>query len=728
MKKIIILLLVIIISWVANSLNETSPFKSGQVVGIARADLSAYMLEISEHISLAQRPVETFNFPIEIGETGPSESLYSGPKQYPFYCMSVPSELGQPLVDNQRGEGIKVYAVDSRGRETDRVIGYSRDCLLATQVNYFYRNKRDGQIKRYSLVNRPGNELVGKISIDNKTVDEIYRVEHGTINRFIYIIAMLADPDKGRLDQSRWNKRLIYQFQGGSGIGFRQGKESGSHMINKRIEQLRLGYAVITSSANKTSYTYNMLLAEDTAMRVKRQFVSLYGQPKYTVGIGGSGGGLAQYLLAQNGTDLLDALMPLYSYPDMVTQTIYALDCDLLNSFYNYRSDDPELFNDWTLRSAIEGMNARNSHSQKAGFLTPVNQIFAGRWPNIPEGNSECINGWFGLSTFINNPRQGFLRPYFADNVIDQVNWSYWEDLNGLYGRNSNGFAKTTWDNVGVQYGLEALKDKKIDLSTFIDLNWKIGGWRSQPLLKAENIQTLPLIKVPLWLSLWGRHNITEPKNGVAPRHQADLVAIDRAYRSGQVFVGKLRLPTLDIRHYLENELDMHHISASFNTRLRIEQRQGSAAHQAIWVSHKDFDPVVMGFRTMDQWMLSLLKDPNRDVVKAKPSSAGDSCFDRNGEIIASGDDVWDGRWNGKQTGHCSEVYPMYSNSRIAAGAPWEASIFKCYLQSIEQAVSNGVYGDIDVSTSIELLKATFPDGVCDYRRGDAGRPLMKGI
>jgi len=728
MNKLLIILAVILSSAIGYSYWDINPYKPGQVIGIATADPTAYLLEMTEHISLATRPEETFPFPIAIGEMGPAQSLYSGPKQYPFYCMSDWSGHGQPVVDNQVAEGVKIFALDAHGEKTSRVIGYSRDCSLATKINYFYRNSINQKIAAYSTDKPPADQSINRVMINDQSVPEIYRVEHGTINRFIYVIAMLADPAKGRQDKSLWNNRLVYQFQGGSGIGFRQGKESGSHIINKRSEQLKLGYAVITSSANKTSYTYNMLLAEDTAMRVKRQFIALYGDPLYTVGVGGSGGGLSQYLLGQNGTDLLDALLPLYSYPDMISQTIYALDCDLLNTFYAYRSEQPNLFDDWTLRSAIEGMNARNSHDQRIGFLTPMNMLLDGQWPQMPKGNSECINGWFGLSTYINNPLQGFLRPYFAQNVLKQVKWNYWEDLTSIFGRRSDGFTKTTWDNVGVQYGLEALKNGRISVATFFDLNSKIGGWREQPMLQAEKIGMLPLIKLPLWLSLWGNHNVTELRNGLAARHQGDISAINSAYRSGQVFIGKLTLPTLDIRHYLEDDLDMHHVSASFNTRLRIMQQQGHANNQVIWVSHKNFSPVVRGFAVMDQWMANIRQDPEHDVVASKPAQLLDSCFDVTGQPIATGNQVWNGQWNDQPAGACNKVYPMYSTVRIAAGAPWEASIFKCYLQDVEQAITQGVYGTIMMENHLTKLKAVFPDGVCDYHQGDAGRPVMAGI
>ncbi|MDP2559912.1 DUF6351 family protein [Psychrobium sp. 1_MG-2023] len=723
MKKLIFIILAMLITTGASIYHfDDDPYIQGQVRGLAIADKASYLLPIKQHISQAKRPQEWYQFPIPLGQSGPSETLYSGPKQYPFYCMSEISQLGQPQVDNHDGQGVAIFATNRQGKKTRHIIGYSKDCAILSQLKYFYRNNQQ-QLKPYNVDNPPAQQQINQLTIDDKNVNEIYRVEQGTINRFIYTIAMLATGDGSRMEHQHWNKRLIYQFQGGSGIGFRQGKQSAPHLLKKRKEQLQLGYAVISSTANKTSYTYNMLIAEDTAMRVKRHFISLYGKPMYTVGIGGSGGGLSQYLLAQNGTDLLDAAIPLYSYPDMVSQTIYALDCDLLNSYYDFRSSEPELFEDWRLRQAIEGMNARNNFEQKAGFLTPINQIISGRWPRSPTGSSECINGWFGLSTFINNPRQGFLRSYFSSEVVEQVNRNYWEDMHEVYGRTAAGYGASTWDNVGVQYGLNALKANLLSIDEFIALNKNIGSWVRQPQMQPEWIKKIPFTKTHLWLSLWGNKNVTQADNGPAPRHQGDISAMKNAYHTGQVFIGKLNIPTLDIRHYLEEELDMHHMSASFNARTRITNYQGHADNHIIWVSHKDFNPVVKGFKVIDQWLMTKLHNPNLTTTKAKPSNLEDSCFADNGEIIAQGKAVWDGEWNNKALGQCSQNFKMYSNVRIAAGAPWDGSTFKCSLQPVADAIKQSVYGDIAINKYQKQLEEAFPDGVCDYSQGDVGRP-----
>lgn len=669
-----------------------------------------YLLKIKKHISDSPRPAETFHFPIPLGEHGPTTSLYAGNNQYPFYCMTLVSKLGQPLIDNQQGLGVPVYQSIDRKQQ---IKGYSKDCSVLSKISYYtIDDKKNIQ---------PLSETQARAFKEKS--QQLLRVEQGSINRFIYTIVMpIANTEvSNRLAKSQWNKRLIYQFNGGSGIGYRQGRQLASRIIDRQVDQLLLGYALISSSGNRTSYTYNMLLAEDTARRVKLQFVSLYGEPLYTVGIGGSGGGLAQYLIAQNADGILDGLLPLYSYPDMITQTTYALDCDLLNNYFTFRAEDRAKWGNWRERQKIEGMNALNDFPQRTGYLQPINQLMAGFVPSFPQGNSECINGYFGLSSFINNPRQGFIRDFFHLEVVKQTKWSYWQDLKQILGEDQHGFGLSTWDNVGVQYGLNALRNQQISIDDFIDINGKIGGWKAQNMMKAENIAIPFGRKLPLWLSLWGNQNISETEQGVAARHHGSISAMHNAYRSGQVFIGRVSLPIIDIRHYLEDELDMHHVSASFYSRLRIQEANGHFNNQVIWLADKAFNPVNKAFDLMHQWLMSIKQ--GQSISDAKPVTLTDSCFAENGDVIAQGDGVFNGEWNKTEQGMCQRTFPMYSNSRIQAGADWAGDIFKCQLISVSQAVQLGIYGDIDITAIQKELEIIFPEGVCHYALGDIGRP-----
>ena len=683
---------------------------SPKVINVAPSP-DNYLLEVDDHIRFAPRPPETYPFPIPLGEVGPSQSLYSGPNQYPFYCMTLDSDLGQPEIDNYRGFGVPVYR-DIEAMQT--AIGYSKDCGVKAQLRYFKFNGN-------RFVRLSPDEIQSPANLDAP----LFRVEHGSINRFIYTLAMpiTAEEIGDRLAQSKWNRRLIYQFNGGAGIGYRQGRQRAHRVLGRVKQQMLDGYAVISSSGNRTSYTYNMLLAEDTARRVKHHFVSLYGAPMYTVGIGGSGGGLAQYLIAQNSQGILDGLIPLYSYPDMITTTTYALDCDLLNNYFTFRAKDRGVWDDWRRRQLLEGMNALNDFPQDIGFLQPVNQLMAGFAPSFPSGNSECINGYFGLSSLINNPRQGFLRDLFEDKVVTETKWSYWQDVSHIFGKDEHGYGLTTWDNVGVQYGLLALRQGHISIEEFLDVNRKIGSWKPQEQMMEETIWTPFGHRLPIWLSLWGNQNITESEHGVAPRREGSMEAMNAAYRWGQVFIGEVSLPILDVRHYLEGELDMHHISASFYSRLRMQAARGHADNHVIWMADKEHDPVTPAFKAMDAWLLKLKSNPGVTASEAKPQFITDTCFDADGAVLAQGDGVWDGEWNGQKVGACQNHFPMFSTSRIQAGGNWQSDIFKCDLMAIDEAVTSGVYRSIDVSAYLDELRAIFPQGVCDYRQKDLGRP-----
>ena len=208
-----------------------------------------------------------------------------------------------------------------------------------------------------------------------------------------------------------------------------------------------------------------------------------------------------------------------------------------------------------------------------------------------------------------------------------------------------------------------------------------------------------------------------------ARRSEGDVGAIAAAYRSGQVFLGELLMPIIDLRHYLEPELDMHHSLQSFSARLRMLRQQGHADNQIIWFAKHPYSPQGDALELLEHWIENMRADASLSVVEAKPIDASDRCYNDTGRIIASGDEVWNGAWNGMENGECMNVYPMYSNPRLVAGDDYTGDIMKCHLQSVDVAISNGVYAPIDVSAHRDDLDRVFRDGVCDYSRGDVGRP-----
>ena len=172
--------------------------------------LSAYN---GPHPVFQQRKPETFDFPIRLGQIGPVDTQLAGETQYPFLCQTEDSHLGQPLIDNQQGIGMPIYAEDENQALTDEIVGYSKDCLITTRAEYYYQ--REGTKRFYPL--EDADDDIAQIEINGRNIDFIVRLERGAINRFIYGMAVLASPRDSLAYPSRrlWNGKLIYQFRGG---------------------------------------------------------------------------------------------------------------------------------------------------------------------------------------------------------------------------------------------------------------------------------------------------------------------------------------------------------------------------------------------------------------------------------------------------------------------------------------------------------------------------------
>jgi hypothetical protein len=214
-----------------------------------------------------------------------------------------------------------------------------------------------------------------------------------------------------------------------------------------------------------------------------------------------------------------------------------------------------------------------------------------------------------------------------------------------------------------------------------------------------------------------------------APRRRGDRQAQHAAYRSGMVFRGQIDIPLIDWRHYLEPFLDMHHAHQSFAARQRMLNHDGDASNQLIWFTAAgpdgpEFDQTPMALRVIDEWIANIRAHPERGVAGNKPRAAVDSCFAADGRLIAAGDDVWAGILDEGPPGACTQLFPIYATSRIVAGGPIEGGIFKCFLQPVDAAVARGLYAPrVPTPQQVTRLRQIFPDGVCDYTKGDAGLP-----
>jgi len=290
----------------------------------------------------------------------------------------------------------------------------------------------------------------------------------------------------------------------------------------------------------------------------------------------------------------------------------------------------------------------------------------------------------------------------------DGVRCDVYDHAVNVFGKDEKtGAARRAWDNVGVQYGLAALKSGAILPKQFLDLNRSIGGFDNDG-------------------------------NYSAARGEADPVAVSRAYESGEITNGGMGLkstPIIDYRGYVdapENPNENHSRFHSFSMRVRLEQANGSAVNQVMLVESglpgtrglfSDESPVLSHALTqMDAWLTNLnVTDGTRpslaQIAKARPADLTDACFTNGGDTKIAETQTYEGDTA------CNKLYPSYSTPRMVAGEPLANNVLKCQLKPVDAADYGAKLSKTDL---IELTKI-FPKGVCDYSKPGVGQVPAKG-
>ena len=151
-----------------------------------------------------------------------------------------------------------------------------------------------------------------------------------------------------------------------------------------------------------------------------------------------------------------------------------------------------------------------------------------------------------------------------------------------------------------------------------------------------------------------------------APRSKGDPIAMRAAYSSGHVFGGRLDVPAIDHRQYMERELNMHNSHQSFASRERILQRMGDSGHQVIWFTDTipntpKASQSMDALAVMDQWLMNIHDNPGAGIVGNKPAGAVDACYDLAGKRMYAGADAWDGILDRRAAGSCTKAFPLYA-------------------------------------------------------------------
>ena len=485
----------------------------------------------------------------------------------------------------------------------------------------------------------------------------------------IYQIAVLDDPNVAGPDLQNhadpgWNNRLIYTFGGGCGGGhYRQGSSTGGVLNDAMLSR---GFAVASGSLNVLGNNCNFVTSAETLMMVKEHFIETFGPPLYTMGFGCSGGSIQQHLIAHNYPGLLDALTPGISYPDIASVVPDVLDCGLLHNYFT---------------------NAGNPASWPAARRAKVE----GYAPTT-DGRTNC-DGWASFANQWQNPVAGFdpvvpvaLRYDPVTNPTG-IRGTFWDGQVNVFGvDNQTGFARSAYDNTGIQYGLNALNAGDITTAEFLDINEKVGG-----------------------LDIDGH---------IVPRRsEGDLNAVQSAYRTGRVVTSgeNLTLPIIDTRDYRDQRADIHTRIRTFMFLDRLRRANGTTANEVNWLTATTTAPspnlARMALLAHNEWLESILADTSSDayavkVIRNKPASLKDACWDAAGGKHEE-------PFTLDPSSVCNTLFPVYRTVRIAAGGPIGGEILKCSLKSIDSKS----YAVTFTAAEERRLKAIFPKGVCDYAK-----------
>lgn len=602
---------------------------SGRRVGLVR-DLPIGPVAIDAALpDHAPARLELVTYPV----SGP---VISGPHQTPFTCRTVEAGLG-PALDAQ--------------------------CSVALRYEHLYKGT-DGQFRPLADPSQaPADVARIERTGDKVMIPYVVRVERGTINRAIYQITTLYDPAvpawTATAPAPQWNKKLIYSFKGGCGVGSHQGVLQATDDLLGGVAPLAdapiaAGFAIASASLNTLGVSCNDVTSAETAMMVKERFIEQYGVPLYTTGWGGSGGSIQQHLIAENYPGILDGIVPGISYPDVVSIYPTVMDCPLLIDYFTNRAGGR--FDDLVDRADVAGY-----------------------------ANAMTCAGWNGLLGHLEDPTTGCDASIPASSIYNAttnptgVRCTFVDNIKNLIGINpATGFAWRLYDNVGVQYGLAALNAGAITKEQFLHINEQIGGYGTD-----------------------GVH--------VATRASADAEGLRSAYVGGRVTRGNKGLntvPIVDLRFYTDNLGDIHDKVRSFAMRSRLTRANGNADNQVMLISSYDggaYARAALGaIIVVDAWLTTLMADPSTDraaaVRAARPANLSDLCVMPNVDPVA---------------GTCMTELPVNSTPRRIAGSPGEEDILKCQLKTPVPADYTVTF----TTPEWARLVAAFPSGVCDYTK-----------
>ena len=530
-------------------------------------------------------------------------------------------------------------------------------CNRAPRYEFFYRSAAGGALRPYDPQNPP-SDVATTTTDQGRTVPFIVRQETGVLDRDEYRIAVLYEPGKPWAPwapQPGFNRKMVVFHGASCDTAYEQAAAPG--VLN--VTALGRGFVTMSHALNNAGHNCNLVTQAESLIMTKERVEEQYGELRYTIGSGCSGGALVQQQVANAYPGFYQGLTPACSFPDAWSSAMQYVDYQLLRRYL----EDPSRWAPgvvWTpdARSAVEG------HPNPANSVT-----FTGVIPSSGDPSRECP----GV------PRE---QVYDERTNPEGVRCTLHDYMVNVFGRRpQDGFAGRPVGNVGLEYGRKALEAQKISPAQFLDLNEKIGSWDID-------------------------------YNETRERTDADRPALERVYRSGAVNSAENldRVAIIDLRG--PDPGAFHDVYRTYIMRARLEREHGTAANQVLWRGQVpllgDAGYTDQSIIAMDGWLAAVEKDERdvplaRKILEDKPESLRDRCTD--------------GAGNERPASVCDATVQSYSDPEIESGMPLTHDVLRCTLKPLRRSD----YGRIVFTDAQwEQMQRLFPQGVCDFtKRGE---------
>lgn len=490
-------------------------------------------------------------------------------------------------------------------------------CNQPVQYSWLYKssNPVELELKPYDP-KHPASDVANTTTDQGVTVPFVVRVEVGYQDRDQYRIAVLYQPDQPWLPwaaQSQWNHKLLITHGGSAGVSYAPGDaptQDYSGTIPAGVPGLQTlagdsptvalgrGFAVMSTALNNNGHNVNIVTQAESLVMAKERLIENYGELRYTIGTGCSGGSIAEQQVANAYPGIYQGLIAQCSYPDSWTTATQIGDFHLLRGYFEHPDKwSPGVI--WTPLqwAAVEGHGLPlNAVTADLFFFNHASPTFA--CPGITDAMRYDP---------VNNP--GGVRCGLMDymlNVFGPRAPEVWSDNEKKLG---HGFAGIPLDNVGVQYGLASLQQGLISSAMFIDLNRKIGGF---------DVDINPIPR----------------------RLVADEPALTNVYRSGGINDAShlAEVPIIDLRG--PDPGIAHDAFHSWAMRARLEQAQGHAKNHVIWFGQVpligDTTYTTQALLAMDRWLSGIEADQRalplaQKVISNRPDDIQDRCSQVSG-------------------------------------------------------------------------------------------------